>query len=209
MFITGDEKIKTRGKRRQFDSVTDTGTEREKAQGYIDRLVRREADFTVDVNMAARKIQRAKEAENRSAKKQKLAEKGEFIFYFLFRVRAIRLTCFVYRRGFVGQGGWETREERRGAQGEGHERQEGQEVMVSALTISQWRNVLIVYACVPVLIVYRIRDDFKYDFRDHNKMGLRAFGPASTCQSVSVIRVYPEEPPYLCISSQVLDRVCG
>ena len=85
MFITGDEKIKTRGKRRQFDSVTDTGTEREKAQGYIDRLVRREADFTVEVNMAARKIQRAKEAENRSAKKQKLAEKGEFIFYFLFR----------------------------------------------------------------------------------------------------------------------------
>ena len=73
MFLTGDEKIKTRGKRRQFDSVTDTGTEREKAQGYIDRLVRREADFTVDVNMAARKIQRAKEAENRSAKKQKLA----------------------------------------------------------------------------------------------------------------------------------------
>ena len=49
MFITGDEKIKTRGKRRQFDSVTDTGTEREKAQGYIDRLVRREADFTVDM----------------------------------------------------------------------------------------------------------------------------------------------------------------
>ena len=78
-----------------------------------------------------------------------------------------------------------------------------------AVTISQWRNVLIVYACVPVLIVYNIRDDFKYDFRDHNKMGLRAFGPASTCQSVSVIRVYPEEPPYLCISSQVLDRVCG
>ena len=38
MFITGDEKIKTRGKRRQFDSVTDTGTEREKAQGYIDRM---------------------------------------------------------------------------------------------------------------------------------------------------------------------------
>ena len=82
--------------------------------------------------------------------------------------------------------------------------------MVSALTISQWRNVLIVYACVPVLIVYRdFKYDFKYDFRDHNKMGLRAFGPASTCQSVSVIRVYPEEPPYLCISSQVLDRVCG
>ena len=25
--------------------------------------------------------------------------------------------------------------------------------MVSALTISQWRNVLIVYACVPVLIL--------------------------------------------------------
>ena len=81
--------------------------------------------------------------------------------------------------------------------------------MVSALTISQWRNVLIVYACVPVLIVYRVGDDFKYDFRDHNKMGLRALSPASTCQSVSVIRVYPEEPPYLCISSQVLDRVCG
>ena len=81
--------------------------------------------------------------------------------------------------------------------------------MVSALTISQWRNVLIVYSCVPVLIVYRVGDDFKYDFRDHNKMGLRALSPASTCQSVSVIRVYPEEPPYLCISSQVLDRVCG
>ena len=82
--LTGDEKIKTRGKRRQFDSVTDTGTEREKAQGYIDRLVRREADFTVDVNMAARKIQRAKEAENRSAKKQKLAEKGEFSLFLFF-----------------------------------------------------------------------------------------------------------------------------
>ena len=34
--------------------------------------------------MAARKIQRAKEAENRSAKKQKLAEKGEFIFISYF-----------------------------------------------------------------------------------------------------------------------------
>ena len=119
-------------------------------------------------------------------------------------------SCFVYRRGFVGQGGWETREERRGAQGQGHERQKGQEVMVHRVCISQWRNVLIVYACVPVLIVYRdFKYDFKYDFRDHNKMGLRAFGPASTCQSVSVIRVYPEEPPYLCISGQVLDRVCG
>lgn len=73
--IPGDEKIKTRGKRRQFDSVTDTGTERERAQGFIDKLVRREKDFTVDVNVAARKIQRAKEAENRSAKKAKLAEK--------------------------------------------------------------------------------------------------------------------------------------
>jgi hypothetical protein len=31
--------------------------------------------------MAARKIQRAKEAENRSAKKQKLAEKGEFSLF--------------------------------------------------------------------------------------------------------------------------------
>ena len=49
--------------------------------------------------------------------------------------------------------------------------------MVSALTISQWRNVLIVYACVPVLIVYRVRDDFKYDFRDHNKMGASRVWP--------------------------------
>ena len=73
--IPGDEKIKTRGRRRQFDSVTDTGTERERAQGFIDKLVRREKDFTVDVNVAARKIQRAKEAENRSAKKAKLLEK--------------------------------------------------------------------------------------------------------------------------------------
>ena len=31
--IPGDEKIKTRGRRRQFDSVTDTGTERERARG--------------------------------------------------------------------------------------------------------------------------------------------------------------------------------
>ena len=73
--IPGDEKIKIRGKRRQFDSVTDTGKERERAQGFIDKLVRREKDFTVDVNVAARKIQRAKEAENRSAKKAKLLEK--------------------------------------------------------------------------------------------------------------------------------------
>ena len=55
--------------------MTDTGTERERAQGFIDKLVRREKDFTVDVNVAARKIQRAKEAENRSAKKAKLLEK--------------------------------------------------------------------------------------------------------------------------------------
>jgi len=84
--------------------------------------------------------------------------------------------------------------------------------MVSTVTISQWRNVCGCLACVPVLIVCHVRvgvDDFKYDFRDHNKMGRRAFGPASTCQSVSVIRVYPKEPPYLCISGQVLDRVCG
>ena len=58
--IPGDEKIKTRGRRRQFDSVTDTGTERERAQGFIDKLVRREKDFTVDVNVAARRIQRRK-----------------------------------------------------------------------------------------------------------------------------------------------------
>ena len=75
--VPGDEKIKTRGKRRQFDSVTDTGAERGKAMGFIDTLVRREKDFEMDVNVAARKIQRAKEAETRAAKKAKLADKAE------------------------------------------------------------------------------------------------------------------------------------
>lgn len=75
--VPGDEKIKTRGKRRQFDSVTDTGAERGKAMGFIDTLVRREKDFEMDVNVAARKIQRAKEAETRAAKKAKLADKVE------------------------------------------------------------------------------------------------------------------------------------
>ena len=55
--------------------MTDTGTERERAQGFIDKLVRREKDFTVDVNVAARKIQRGKEGENRGGKKAKLGEK--------------------------------------------------------------------------------------------------------------------------------------
>jgi regulator of ribosome biosynthesis len=73
--IPGDERIKTRGKRRQFDSVTDVDAERSKATGFIDKLMRREKDFEVDVNLAARKIQRAKEAESRDAKKAKLAAK--------------------------------------------------------------------------------------------------------------------------------------
>ena len=75
--VPGDERIKTRGKRRQFDSVTDTGKEKSNALGFIDKLMRREKDFTVDVNVAARKIQKAKEAENRSAAKAKLAAKDE------------------------------------------------------------------------------------------------------------------------------------
>ena len=75
--IPGDERIKTRGKRRQFDSVTDTNAERSKATGFIDKLMRREKDFEVDVNLAARKIQRAKEAESRDAKKAKLAAKAD------------------------------------------------------------------------------------------------------------------------------------
>ena len=75
--IPGDERIKTRGKRRQFDPVTDAAAERAKAAGFVDKLVRREKDFEVDVNLAARKIQRAKEAESRDAKKAKLAAKAE------------------------------------------------------------------------------------------------------------------------------------
>jgi regulator of ribosome biosynthesis len=59
--IPGDERIKTRGK----------------ATGFIDKLMRREKDFEVDVNLAARKIQRAKEAESRDAKKAKLAAKAD------------------------------------------------------------------------------------------------------------------------------------
>ena len=35
--------------------------------GFIDKLMRREKDFTVDVNVAARKTQRAMEASNRTA----------------------------------------------------------------------------------------------------------------------------------------------
>jgi regulator of ribosome biosynthesis len=73
--IPGDEKIKSRGKRRQFDGVTDVAKDKANALTFIDKLVRREKDFTVDVNVAARKIQRAKEAESRSAAKAKLAEK--------------------------------------------------------------------------------------------------------------------------------------
>jgi regulator of ribosome biosynthesis len=75
--IPGDERIKTRGKRRQFDPVTDAAAERARAAGFVDKLVRREKDFEVDVNLAARKIQRAKEAESRDAKKAKLAAKAE------------------------------------------------------------------------------------------------------------------------------------
>lgn len=75
--FAGDERIKSRGKRRQFDSVTDTGKEKSNSLGFIDKLMRREKDFTVDVNVAARKIQRAKEADNRSAAKAKLAAKDE------------------------------------------------------------------------------------------------------------------------------------
>lgn len=75
--VPGDERIKARGKRRQFDSVTDTGKEKRNSLGFIDKLMRREKDFTVDVNVAARKIQKAKEAENRSAAKAKLAAKEE------------------------------------------------------------------------------------------------------------------------------------
>jgi regulator of ribosome biosynthesis len=73
--VPGDEKIKTRGKRRQFDAVTDTSKDRANGLGFIDKLVRREKDFEVDVNLAARKTQRAKEAEARGAKMAKLAEK--------------------------------------------------------------------------------------------------------------------------------------
>ena len=52
--VPGDERIKTRGKRRQFDSVTDMGKEKSNSMGFIDKLMRREKDFTVDVNVAAR-----------------------------------------------------------------------------------------------------------------------------------------------------------
>ena len=45
----------------------DPNKERERAQGFIE-AGRREKDYTVDVNVAARKIQRAKEAENRAKK---------------------------------------------------------------------------------------------------------------------------------------------
>ncbi len=75
--IPGDERIKTRGKRRQFESVTDTKGDISRGVGFIDKLMRREKDFEVDVNLAARKIQRAKEAESRDAKKVKLSAKQE------------------------------------------------------------------------------------------------------------------------------------
>ena len=75
--IPGDEKIKTRGKRRQFDSVTDMAKEKNNSLGFIEKLMKREKDFTVDVNVAARKIQRAKEAENNKAAKDKLAAKSD------------------------------------------------------------------------------------------------------------------------------------
>lgn len=75
--VPGDERVKTRGKRRQFESVTDTKGDISRGVGFIDKLMRREKDFEVDVNLAARKIQRAKEGEARDAKKQKLADKTE------------------------------------------------------------------------------------------------------------------------------------
>jgi hypothetical protein len=44
--FAGDEKLKSRGKRRQFDSVTDMHKEKTNALGFIDKLMRREKDFT-------------------------------------------------------------------------------------------------------------------------------------------------------------------
>jgi hypothetical protein len=38
--VPGDERIKSRGKRRQFDSVTDMGKEKSNSLGFIDKLMR-------------------------------------------------------------------------------------------------------------------------------------------------------------------------
>jgi regulator of ribosome biosynthesis len=38
--VPGDERIKSRGKRRQFDSVTDMGKEKTNSLGFIDKLMR-------------------------------------------------------------------------------------------------------------------------------------------------------------------------
>ena len=70
--VPGDDKVKIRGKRRQFSSVTDMDTERSKSLEVVQKLLRKEkAGGVVDVNAAARKIQQEKEKANRKAKSSK------------------------------------------------------------------------------------------------------------------------------------------
>ena len=71
--IPGDDKVKMRGKRRQFDSVapSDFDVERKRSQEVVAKLLRREKEGgVVDVNAAARKIQQEKEKANRVAKRK-------------------------------------------------------------------------------------------------------------------------------------------
>jgi regulator of ribosome biosynthesis len=71
--VPGDDKVKMRGKRRQFDSVapSDFDVERKRSQDVVAKLLRREKEGgVVDVNAAARKIQQEKEKANRVAKRK-------------------------------------------------------------------------------------------------------------------------------------------
>jgi len=70
--VPGDDKVKVRGKRRQFASVTDMDSERKKSSEIIDKLLAKEKrGGVVDVNAAARKIQQEKEKANRVSKRKK------------------------------------------------------------------------------------------------------------------------------------------
>jgi regulator of ribosome biosynthesis len=76
--VAGDDKIKMRGKRRQFSSVTEVDTERKKSADVVQKLLRKEKERGAgfDVNAAARHIQQEKEKANRKRKSSSAKSDG-------------------------------------------------------------------------------------------------------------------------------------
>jgi len=78
--VAGDDKIKIRGKRRQFTSVTEVEAERTKSAELVQKLLRKDKERggdLFDVNKAARHIQQEKEKANRKRKSKPSSDKGE------------------------------------------------------------------------------------------------------------------------------------